>query len=101
MYVYRNIETRSRIIVIVEKQQILQMCVCVCACMCPDAWVYVALLIQHATRMRYIVTSFVAPLATQYFSTLPHKRHDFRENVIGHKMCILIFYMFYLQQFAF
>ena len=32
------------------------------------------------------------PLAAQHFSTLSHKRHDFRRNVIEHKMCILIFY---------
>ena len=37
--------------------------VCVCV------RVHVALLIQHATRMRHIVTSYVAPLAPPYFST--------------------------------
>ena len=52
----------------------------------------VALLIQHATRMRHVVTSFVAPLAPPYFSTLSHKRHDFPEKVTEHKMCVLIFY---------
>jgi len=26
-----------------------------------------------------------------YFSTLSHKRHDFREKVIEHNMCVLIF----------
>jgi hypothetical protein len=31
------------------------------------ARVHVALLIQHVTHMRRIVTSFVAPLATPYF----------------------------------
>ena len=41
----------------------------------------VALLIQHATRMCHIVTSFVAPLAPPYFSTLSHKRHDFRKKI--------------------
>jgi hypothetical protein len=40
---------------------------CACACM------HVALLIQHATRVRHIVTSFVALLAPPSFSTLPHK----------------------------
>jgi hypothetical protein len=29
--------------------------------------------------------------ALQYFSTLSHKRHDFRKNVTEHKMCVLIF----------
>jgi len=28
---------------------------------------------------------------TLYFSTLSHKRHDFRGKVIEHKMCVLIF----------
>ena len=32
----------------------------------------VALLIQHAKRMRHIVTAFVAPLAPPHFSTLSH-----------------------------
>jgi hypothetical protein len=67
------------------------------ACACPGPWactcasVLVALLIQHAMRMRHIVTSFVAPLAPPRFSALSHKRYDFRKNVIEHKMCVLIF----------
>ena len=39
----------------------------------------VVLLIQHATHMRHIMTSFVAPLTPLYFST-SHKRHDFRKK---------------------
>ena len=52
----------------------------------------VALLIQHATRMRYIVSSLVTSPNPPNFSTLSHKRHDFREgeNVIEHK-CTLWF----------
>ena len=34
--------------------------------------VRVALLIQHATRMRHIVTLFASPLRPPYFSTLSH-----------------------------
>jgi hypothetical protein len=45
-----------------------------------------------ATRMRHIVTSFVAPRSPLYFSTLSHKRCDFRKKVIKHKMCVFIFY---------
>ena len=41
------------------------------------ACMYVALLIEHATRVRHIVTSFVEPLTPPNFSTLSHKRHDF------------------------
>ena len=67
------------------------------ACACPGRWactcacVHVALLIQHAIRMRHIVTSFVASLTPPHFSTLSHKRYDFRKNVTEHKMCVLIF----------
>jgi hypothetical protein len=52
----------------------------------------VAFLIQHAMQMRHTVLPFVASLASPYFSTLSHKRHDFRgKKVTEHKMCVLIF----------
>jgi hypothetical protein len=37
-----------------------------------------------------ILLSVACP-ALQYFSTLSHKRHDFRNDVIEHKMCVVIF----------
>jgi predicted histidine transporter YuiF (NhaC family) len=53
--------------------------------------VSVALVIQHAKRMRRMVLSNVAGLAVPYFSTLSHKFYDFRKNVIERKMWVLIF----------
>jgi hypothetical protein len=39
--------------------------------------VSVALVIQHAKRMRRIILLSVTCLALLYFSTLSHKRYDF------------------------
>ena len=42
--------------------------------------VSVALVVQHAMRMRRIMSSSVAGLTLQYFSTLYLKRYDFRNK---------------------
>ena len=41
---------------------------------------HIDLLIEHAKRVRHFVTSFVAPLSVLRFSTLSHKRCDFRKK---------------------
>ena len=42
--------------------------------------VSVALVIKHAMRMRRIRLSSVACLALRHFSTLSHKRYDYRKK---------------------
>ena len=91
--------------VAVEKQYVLYISLCVgkqvraCAfarayvriCGCPGAWACpcayarVILIIQHASRMCLSVSSFVASLATPYFSTLSHKRHDLCKMLLNIK----------------
>jgi hypothetical protein len=61
--------------------------------------VFVALVIHHAMRMRHIIFSYVACLAVYIFSTVPHKRHDFREKVIEHKICFDFLYNFSQKHF--
>jgi hypothetical protein len=53
--------------------------------------VSVALVIQHAKRMRRIIFQYEGRPAVPYFSTLVHKQHDFRQKVAEHKTCVLNF----------
>ena len=52
----------------------------------------VALIIQQAKRTRRIILSSMACLPLQYFSILSDIRQDFREKVVGHKICVVIFF---------
>ena len=97
--------------IVAWKGNIYYIVLCVCvrarACLRPGAWVCaymcvrVALLIKHATRVRRIVTLFVACLAQTYFSTLSHTWHDFKK-VIELKMCFDFLNSFlFLKHFSF
>jgi hypothetical protein len=59
----------------------------------------VALAVQLAKRMRHIV--IYDPTGYTYFSTLFHKRYDFRENVVEYKICFNFLYKFGLKMFRF
>jgi hypothetical protein len=61
MYVYRNIEVRSR----------NHYC--------------------HEKTVKYCIIICGLSVSSVFFSSLSHKRHDFRKTVIEPKMCVLIF----------
>jgi hypothetical protein len=89
-FTYNVILRRVRVTTVVVKRNKYYIYVCVCkrTCVrpcvrvtrCVDVCMRVTLLIQHATRMRHIVTSFVAPPVRPHFLTLSQKRHNIRKT---------------------
>jgi len=81
MYVERNIEKRSRNHCYRGKTISITY----------SELMSIASVMQRAKRMRRIILSSVACPSLAYYSTFSHKRHDFREKVIEHKIGGLIF----------
>jgi hypothetical protein len=52
--------------------------------------VFLALIIQHAKRMRRIILLSVTSLALPYFYTLTHEWHILGKKIIERKMCLYI-----------
>jgi hypothetical protein len=55
------------------------------------AGAHVAFVTQQLKRMLRIILSSAVSLAPPRFSTLSHKQHDSREELIKHKMCVSLF----------
>jgi hypothetical protein len=74
-----NVRVRVTIVAM-ENQEVFTFRVCVCCLSYPACN-------AHAPFYNVILVCLALPC----FSTLSHKRHDIRENVIEHKMCVLTF----------
>jgi hypothetical protein len=60
----------------------------------------VALVIQHAMRVRRILWSQAACPALQYFSTFSHKGLNFPKKGTEHKTCVLIFSTMFVRKIS-
>ena len=63
--------------------------------------VSVALVIQHAKRMRHIILLSVACLSLPYISTLSHKQHDHRRKILNIKRVFWFYVQLCLKYFPF
>jgi hypothetical protein len=63
--------------------------------------VVVALVIQQGMSRRRIMFSSVTYLAVLYFTTLSHKKHDFRNKLLTCNVCFDFLYNICLKYFMF
>ena len=62
---------------------------------------FVALVIQHAKRMRRVTVSSMASTTLHHLSTLSHKQHDIRESYWIYNVCFEFLCNFCLKHFSF
>ena len=75
-----------------------------CVCVCVVYWnggTGVALIIQHAKRMRHIILSSVACLLPPHFPRYLINGMIFEKKVSEYKMCFDFLYNFYPKHFTF
>ena len=66
---------------------------------CYVFWVCVCVFLHHSCTVLYC--HLWPAWLLSYFPTLSNKQHNCQENVVEHKMCVLIFYTVYLKHLLF
>ena len=91
-HIYIRMRSVPVTIVGAEKQWVLYMlCVCVRARVRECMYVYIHRWLSRTQCAYDILYCHLWPLAPTYFSTLSHKRHNFRKRVTEHKLYVLTF----------